>query len=145
MLTTQLSQSQLLEKAIADTPVYCITRYITNCAWDVNIAVDEPMMRITTFFAYIECLQNHGVQLFPEPFQKWQYGPVLVGQYAYTKLWPQFPPKRISRPTDGLANCQQLIIFTDAPHPIQGLRSFQELNYDYVEWYFDTPSTLGGC
>lgn len=135
MMTRQLTQSQLLDIAVKRDTVYCLTKYIKNCAWDANIALSESICRIATFFAYIECLQKHDVQLFSNPFEKWQYGPVVLEQYAYTKLWPW--DKRISRPTGGLANSESLIVFTDTPHPIKGLQSFQELAYDRVEWHFD--------
>lgn len=134
-MTRQLTQAQLLDIAVKRDTVYCLTKYITNCGWDEGIALSESMCRIATFFAYIECLQKHEVQIFSNPFEKWQYGPVVVEQYAYTKLWPW--GVRIKRSEDEIGKTDPLIVFTDIPHPIKGLRSFQELAYDHVEWYFD--------
>lgn len=125
----KLTQELLLKKAIQEDPVYCITRYISRCAWEEGIRISEPMVRATTFFAYAECLRNHNVPLFDVqtyPFDKGPFGPLVAKQYAYTGVWN--PGRWLNAPLES----DRLVICDDKS------QDFQFLNYKMVGEYFDS-------
>lgn len=122
------SQELLPKKAIEDDPVYCITQYISHCAWEEGIRISEPMVRATTFFTYAECLRNHNVPLFDVqtyPFDKGPFGPLVAKQYAYTGVWNP------GRWINALSDSDRLVICDEEA------QDFRFLDYKMVEKYFD--------
>lgn len=128
---TKLTQEQLLKKAIQEDPVYCITRYINSCAWEEEIRISEPMVRATTFFAFVEYLRNHNAKLFSEPFEKGPFGPfgpfgpLVAKQYAYTGVWGPLRWLNAWMESDGLVICDE------------EAKYYQFLNFKMVKQYFD--------
>lgn len=100
--------------------------------FDENIKISPMKLQKLTYFLYKEYLKNTGLPLFSEPFEKWQYGPVLPSLYYEFNSFGANPITRFARNAKGQAEIIDLNFQSDLSKAVKRVWKIYK-NYSAIE------------
>nr|DAM47976.1 MAG TPA: hypothetical protein [Caudoviricetes sp.] len=100
--------------------------------FEENIKISPMKLQKLTYFLYKEYLQSTGLPLFSEPFEKWQYGPVLPSLYYEFNSFGANPITRFARNAKGQAEIIDLEFSNNLSNAVKKVWKIYK-NYSAIE------------